>query len=169
LLPATAGRQETRTVADPLSGLQRFFFVRIFQAGDNTMAIFINNEKPSPRRNRLSMLFLVLFIICLYAFQSKVIVPFVEYMASSDFFDINTDGIEGKDVSGAAYEQCDRLAIEQDPSVANVAKGDFRYWETGGGKYLVNSRNYTCNIRYLGGDPQDGNSWSLNGMEMHAQ
>lgn len=132
-------------------------------------------------KSRWSGLFLILFIIGLYVFQSKAVMPFVESVVRSDAFEADTSGLGTKDRSDLALTQCHAFVQQDLGAERSLQFGDdeFKSWVLGDGRYLITSHvfevdesgrqtrhNYACNVQYNGGDDADQGSWSLNGLEM---
>lgn len=132
-------------------------------------------------KSKWSGLFLILFIVGLYIFQSQAVMPFVESVVESDAFEADTSALGGKDRSELALGQCHEF-VKQDLGAERTLQfgdNDFKNWVLGDGRYLISShvidvdgsgkqvrRNYACNIQYNGGDDSQPGSWSLNGLEI---
>ena len=132
-------------------------------------------------RMKYSGLLLVAFIVGLYFFQNKAVMPFVEGVVESDAFDTSSDELAGKDLSQVALSHCvefvrDNLGLDR---ILQFGSGDSKAWEIAAGRYLVSSyvieqdesgkqvrKNFACNVQYSGGDEMDQDNWSLQGLDL---
>lgn len=132
-------------------------------------------------KNRFSGLLLLLFIVGLYVFQNKTVIPFVERIVESDLFDADTTQLDGKDRTRIAFAQCNDFVQENLDSDQPVqfSAGDYKSWDLASGRYLIRSyvitqndpgkeirMNYACNVQFQGGDDMDHDNWKLQGLQL---
>jgi|APFre7841882724_1041349.scaffolds.fasta_scaffold152886_2 hypothetical protein len=131
-------------------------------------------------KSKFSALLLILFIVGLYFFQNKAVLPFVEGVVESDLFEADTSELAGKDRSRIALTQCNEFVKDDLGSDLPLQFGEeSKTWELAAGRYLVSSsvtehdeagkqirRNFACNVQFTGGDDMDRSNWSLQGLEM---
>lgn len=130
---------------------------------------------------KFSGLLLILFIVGLYFFQNKAVMPFVEGVIESDAFDADTSELDAKDRTRIAYGHCNTFVQDDLGSDRTIqfAGDDYKSWELASGKYLISSfvleqdesgkqgrRTYACNVQFTGGDDMDHANWKLLGLEM---
>lgn len=133
-------------------------------------------------KSKISGLLLILFIVGLYLFQNKAVMPFVEGVVQSDMFDADTSALEGKDRARIALSQCNDFVQEDlgNEHPLQFSGEDYKSWELASGRYLISSyvlqqdesgkqvrKNYACNVQFKGGDDMDHANWELQGMELH--
>jgi hypothetical protein len=137
------------------------------------------NQKP--RINKFSGVLLIAFIVGLYFFQNKAVMPFVEGVVESDAFDSTTSEVTEKDRSALALTHCvefvrDNLGLDH---ILQFGNDDSKAWEVASGRYLVSSyvleqdeagkqvrKNFACNVQYTGGDEMDQGNWTLQGLDI---
>jgi hypothetical protein len=134
---------------------------------------------------------LLFFIICLailLAFQSKVVLPLVLKVVSSDFFLVDSkDQASQSSISTPltelAYMQCNnyiKSKLGHDVSISFPEK-PLNAWSLGGYQYVINAeidittptasttpKKYVCRINYKNGDNEEGAldfaNWSIEGL-----
>lgn len=130
--------------------------------------------------------YLVLFIILLYALQYFGFVPLAKRVVSSTFFTGRPE--EGGDarqrhneMTHYAYTHCNALLAQRLASAALFDIGaDYDSWDLGYGRYLVRTHVtvasthpgpsvhvYLCNIQHTRGTPENLSNWALTGLEVH--
>jgi hypothetical protein len=130
---------------------------------------------------KFSGLILIAFIVGLYFFQNKAVMPFVEGVVQSDAFDADTSDIADKDRSKIALTHCvefvrDNLGLDH---ILQFGSDESKAWEVTSGRYLVSSyvleqdesgkqvrKNFACNVQYTGGDEMDQENWTLQGLDV---
>ncbi|MEN8260241.1 MAG: hypothetical protein ABFS02_06595 [Pseudomonadota bacterium] len=136
-------------------------------------------------RSKYSFLLAILFILGIYAFQTKAVIPAVMKIVNSELF--TGDPARGGDAvaisnekTAMAYIHCNNHVSHAcgSPDATEFPTKNHKVWDIGFGRYLVNSQfnlknaggiyqpnTYVCEIRYLGGDDSDANSWALMGLD----
>ncbi len=136
-----------------------------------------------------NIIFLIVGLVALLAFQAKVVMPFVYDMAASDLF-LKDTGDEANRTSAntqmtiAAFNQCNTyiandILPEQTVTFSDKAINAF---SLGGFRYVINSdieiqpkdstpllKRYVCRIAYTSDDNDDANildpdNWSVDGI-----
>ena len=130
---------------------------------------------------KLSGLLLILFVVGLYFFQNKAVMPFVEGVVESSAFDGDTSELDAKDRARIAFGQCNTFVQDEFGSDHSLqfAGEDYKSWELAAGRYLISSfvldqdtsgkqtkRSFACNVQFSGGDDADHANWKLIGLEM---
>lgn len=130
---------------------------------------------------KLSGLLLVFFVVGLYFFQNKAVMPFVEGVVESSAFDRDTSELDSKDRAPIAFSQCNAFVQDDLGSDRTIqfAGEDYKSWELAAGRYLISSfvfdldpsgkqvkRSFACNVQFSGGDDTDHANWKLLGLEM---
>lgn len=135
----------------------------------------------------LSFILFILFVSALYVFQTNAVLPFVEYVAMSNFF-LNedtelADSIDVKnDKTRTALIHCHNYFIENfelDDS-ASFPEDDYTAWPLGDYAYLIRShvevsgensnrenKFFACRIKYNGGDDLAYSNWSVSGFDFN--
>jgi len=130
---------------------------------------------------KYSGLLLIAFIVGLYFFQNKAVMPFVEGVVESDAFDASPGEIVEKDRSQIALSHCVEF-VREDLGLDHVLQfgtEESKAWEVSSGRYLVSSyvieqdeagkqvrKNFACNVQYTGGDEMDQSNWTLQGLDI---
>jgi hypothetical protein len=130
---------------------------------------------------KFSGLLLIAFIVGLYFFQNKAVMPFVEGVVQSDAFDSEGSDVGAKDRSDIALTHCvefvrDKLGLDH---ILQFGSDQSKAWEISSGRYLVTSyvleqdesgkqvrKNFACNVQYTGGDEMEQDNWSLQGLDV---
>lgn len=130
---------------------------------------------------KFSGILLIAFIAFLYFFQNKVVLPFVESFAKSDFFSSGAVEPPTEMRTKMAFIQCNDYIREgiKSTHLVEFSSDDFKAWQTGKNSFLVKSyiydqdeagfqvrKNYACTVEYTGGDDTDKRNWSLEGLEI---
>jgi len=133
----------------------------------------------------------IIFIVCLgglFAFQAKVILPFVHKVVASSLFLEDTGDEENRIstsnlLTDSAFDQCNshiKVKFSPDYSITFPEKA-INAFSLGNFQYVINadieiqpnqgtpiSRKYVCRIKYLeGGDKSginDSDNWSVDGL-----
>ncbi|HEB78612.1 MAG TPA: hypothetical protein ENI90_08800 [Methylothermaceae bacterium] len=120
------------------------------------------------------------YVALLYVLQVYVIVPFMTYVVKSDFFaSPGTFKTVNGDIGAAAQNQCHRFFREEMATDrVEFPLGDGKVWGMNGGRYLVKGSavvsddlelghriNFTCYVKYRGGDVYGTDSWQLKGLD----
>lgn len=134
-----------------------------------------------PGFGKLSGLLLIAFIVGLYFFQNKAVMPFVEQVVESDAFDADTAEVTDKDRSELALTHCvefvrENLGLDH---ILQFRTDESKAWEIASGRYLISSyvleqddsgkqvrKNFACNVQYKGGDETDQSNWALQGLDV---
>jgi hypothetical protein len=130
---------------------------------------------------KFSGLLLIAFIVGLYFFQNKAVMPFVEGVVQSDAFDSEVSDVGAKDRSDIALTHCVefvRVKLGLD-HILQFGSDQSKAWEISSGRYLVTSyvleqdesgkqvrKNFACNVQYTGGDEMEQDNWSLQGLDV---
>jgi hypothetical protein len=133
----------------------------------------------------------ILFIVSLVGlifFQKEVVLPFAEWVASSDIF-LENSGDEGSRIANSspmtnhAFNQCNigvRNEIDEEISI-NFPNVPLQSWSLGNYKYLINAeielttapgesffKKYACQIQYDDGsdlsEVMDSDNWDISGL-----
>ncbi len=123
---------------------------------------------------------IVAYVALLYALQIFVFVPFMTYVVESDFFSApgTFSPIEG-DAGEAAQIQCRRFfRQEMNTERVEFPLRDTKVWAMESGRFLVKASavvtddlelahriNYTCYVKYRGGNLLEAASWKLKGLD----
>ena len=127
-------------------------------------------------------------LVALILFQNKAIMPFVEKIAASDLFLVDT-GDEGSRIATStnmtnfAFIQCNKEVRDEIDSETNIIfpSEPLQSWTLGGYKYIVTAdievisndstsffKKYACHIQYDKGEDLEGvmdsDNWSINGL-----
>jgi hypothetical protein len=140
-------------------------------------------------RSKYSILFLILFIILLYAILEKAVIPFVMDVAESELFFENA--AEEEQLGNVRNERTDfalmhcKNSIKEDgmlPENADFLNSKYDAWALGNRTYIVRSgvtvmdpekghvdRKFACKIRLVENDPTDFKNWSILGIDFHPE
>jgi hypothetical protein len=150
--------------------------------------ITVHQENPAEETMRkYSFILLALFVVGLYVFQNKAVLPFIMNVVESDLFVEKEKGDEqlGKisnERTALALSHCQVFMKDrgQAPQDAVFNSDDYEAWALGNQTYLIKSyvdinraekgvarKAFACKIRYTGGDDADSNSWSVQGLDFH--
>lgn len=137
---------------------------------------------------KTKIILLVICLVLLLVFQAKVVIPFVQDIASSDLFmeDTGDDSnliSTNTNMTDAAFNQCNNyIANEIFPEMSiTFSETPLNAFSLGAFQYLVNadlevipndapshSKRYACRIKYLNNDDlsemTDSNNWSIEGI-----
>ncbi|HYE37993.1 hypothetical protein [Methylocaldum sp.] len=140
-------------------------------------------------RSKYSLLFLFLFIVLLYVFQDKAIVPFVMKVVESDlFFEKEAEeeqlGKVKNERTDFALMHCKNSMKEEGTLPENADFLDDKYdaWALGNRTYVIRSsvrvmdpekgqaeKKFACKIRLVEGDATDFNNWSILGIDFNPE
>ena len=133
----------------------------------------------------------ILFLACLIGlifFQKEVVLPFAEWVASTDLF-LEDSGNDGSRIANStpmtnhAFNQCniEIRNIIDDETLINFPINPLQSWSLGNYKYLINAdielinasgesffRKYACQIQYDEGSDltgiMDSDNWDISGL-----
>ena len=123
---------------------------------------------------------LLAYVVALYVGHSTLLAPFLEDIASSDFFlDVSANDV---DRSRVALSQCESTVVEElgSPDQAHFSPEDFKVWRLSPSRYLVRSHlyenvasdaqartNFLCKLSFTGGDKFSPGNWEVEALEIH--
>lgn len=137
---------------------------------------------------KLPILMLIVFLTALFLFQSKVVVPLIEDIASSGLFMKYTETQADSQsamtpMSNYAFMHCNNYINEELGSEAaiTIPSEPLYAWDIGGYQYVINAeveissstdapslKKYVCRIEYDNGSDQEGvmdsENWSVYGL-----
>ncbi len=136
---------------------------------------------------KYSFILLALFVLGLYVFQNKAVLPFIMKIVDSDIFvdkgeDDEQLGKINNERTALALSHCQVFMKEKGRAPQDAAFGndDYEAWALGNHTYLIKSyieinhpekgtmrKPFACKIRYTGGDETDANSWSVQGLDFN--
>lgn len=139
-------------------------------------------------RRKYSALLLILFIVALYLFQNKGVIPFVTKVAESDLFfekDLEEDEELGNIRNARtdfAFAHC-KSGFKEEFELgegADLNSSDYEAWALGNRTYLIRSsvrapdenqklvdKKYACKIQYTGTEESDPASWTIGGIDFN--
>jgi hypothetical protein len=140
-------------------------------------------------RSKYSLLFLVLFIVFLYALLDKAILPFVmKVVESNAFFEEETEeeqlGSVKNERTGFALMHCKNSMKEEGVLPENAEFVDDKYdaWALGNRTYIIRSsvrmidggdgqveKKFACKIRLVENDPTNFENWSILGIDFNPE
>ena len=122
---------------------------------------------------------LLVYVIALYVGHSTLLMPFLEDIASSDFFlDVSENDV---DRSQVALIQCKSTIAEELGSAdrAYFPAEDFKIWRLSPSRYLVHSQlyenaasdpqtitNFLCKLSFKGGDEFNRENWEVEPLDI---
>ncbi len=137
---------------------------------------------------KFSILFLLIFLVALFLFQSKVVIPLVSDIASSALFLKHTETqadsqSENTPMSNYAFMHCNNYIKDELGSdiTVTIPPEPINAWDIGGYQYIINAeveissdttppsfQKYVCRIEYDNGSDQEGvidsENWSVYGL-----
>lgn len=139
-------------------------------------------------RRKHSAILLILFIIGLYFFQNKGVIPFVTKVAESDMFfekSLEEDEELGNIRNARtdfAFTHC-KNAFKDEFELgdgADLNSSDYEAWALGNRTYLIRSsvrapddnqklveKKYACKIQYTGTEESNAASWTVGGIDFN--
>lgn len=138
-------------------------------------------------RKFLPLVFLV-GLVALILFQNKAVMPFVEKVASSDLFLVDTEDQGSRlpmstSMTNYAFIQCNKEIRGQVDSEIDITfpPEPLQSWSLGNYKYIINAeielgsdtgttffKKYACQVQYDNGSDQEGimdsDNWSIKGI-----
>jgi hypothetical protein len=135
-----------------------------------------------------SAILLILFIVGLYLFQNKGVIPFVTKVVESDLFfekDLDEDEELGNIRNARtdfAFSHC-KSAFKDEFELgdgADMNSADYEAWALGNRTYLIRSsvrapdesqklvdKKYACKIQYTGTEESNAGSWTVSGIDFN--
>ncbi|MGX2041122.1 hypothetical protein ACWJKU_13455 [Methylocaldum sp. MU1018] len=140
-------------------------------------------------RSKYSLLFLFLFVILLYAFLDKAILPFVMKVVESNmFFETEAEeeqlGSVKNERTDFALMHCKNAMKEEGllPENADFLDAKYEAWALGNRTYVIRSgvrmtdpekgqveRKFACKMHLVENDPTDFKNWSILGIDFHPE
>jgi len=135
-----------------------------------------------------SAILLILFIVGLYLFQNKGVIPFVTKVVESDVFfekDLDEDEELGNIRNARtdfAFAHC-KSAFKEEFDLgdgADINSTDYEAWALGNRTYLIRSsvrapdenqklvdKKYACKIQYTGTEESNAGNWTVSGIDFN--
>lgn len=137
---------------------------------------------------KFNILLLLIFLVALFLFQSRVVVPLVSEIASSEVFLTDTETQADSQsaitpMSNYAFMHCNNYIKDELGSeiTINIPSEPINAWDIGGYQYVINAeveissetsapslKKYVCRIEYDNGSDMEGvmnnENWSVYGL-----